>query len=84
MNKINLQEIEYFKGEIERMAEYDSFHANNPESQIESLSVMVGDLLANNKNHENDRLIALFYHIGKSLKELIKYRTINKQNNGEH
>lgn len=22
MNKINLQEIEYFKGEIERMAEY--------------------------------------------------------------
>lgn len=52
MNKINLQEIEYFKGEIERMAEYDSYHANNPESQIESLSVMVGDLLANNKNHE--------------------------------
>lgn len=69
--------------QIIRMAKSDNYHKGNPECQIESLSRIVGDLLAANKNGENDKLIAFFYHVGKSLKELIEYRTLNKQNNGE-
>ena len=45
---------------------------------------MVGGLLENNKNGENDMLIAFLTHVGRSLKELIKYKSLNKEHNGKY
>ena len=83
MGKIDLEKVEYYKEQITKMAECDLYHKDSPELQIDTLSKMVGGLLESNKNGENDMLIAFFTHVGRSLKELIKYRTINNQNDAK-
>ena len=83
MEKIDLEKVEYYKEQITKMAECDLYHKDSPELQIDTLSNMVGALLDSNKNGENDQLIAFFTHIGRSLKELIKYRTLNNLKNGK-
>lgn len=81
---INKKKIESYKKQILEITEYDHLHKNSPELQIETLSYMVGGLLENNKNGENDMLIAFLTHIGRSLKELIKYKSLNKEHNGKY
>lgn len=81
--KPDIKEIERYKNEIIKMAENDLYHKDSPELQIDTLSNIVGALLDSNKDGENDQLIAFFTHIGRSLKELIKYRTLNNQNDGK-
>lgn len=81
---INKKKIESYKKQILEITEYDLLHKNSPELQIETLSYMVGGLLENNKNGENDMLIAFLTHVGRSLKELIKYKSLNKEHNGKY
>ncbi len=81
--KIDLERVERYQQDIINMAQNDIYHSNCPETQIDTLSLMVGELLTDNENGKNDKLIAFFTHVGRSLKELIKYRTIKEQNNGK-
>lgn len=56
----------------------DKFHLNNVTRQIDTLALVVGDLLKNNENGVNDSLIGYYYHVGKSLRELEKVQKSNQ------
>lgn len=56
-------------------AKMDVLHINNPEQQIKTLGLMINALLEHNEFGENDGLIGLYFHIGRSLKQLIKLQT---------
>lgn len=77
--EIDYKQVEQYKQEILRIAQYDIFHSNSPELQIDTLSLMVDELLKDNENGKNDKLIAFFTHVGRSLKKLIRYRNSKQQ-----
>ena len=75
---INYKEIEHYKDVIVKAAENDLYHSDCPELQLDTLALIVGGLLKDNKDGKNEQLIGLLAHIGKSLHELIKYRNLMK------
>lgn len=54
--------------------EKDTLHINNPQRQIETLSILVDELLKDNNNGKNDPIIGFYANIGRSLKRLIEYQ----------
>lgn len=74
------ENIKKYMRDILKAGVKDNLHANNVTKQIETLSLIVAGLLNNNSNGVNDDLIGLYYHIGKSLREL---ETIQKNKSNE-
>jgi hypothetical protein len=74
MNKKNIQDCIKV---IMNAREKDTLHINNPKQQIATLSILVNELLKDNKDNKNDPLIGLYANIGRSLKRLIEYQKQN-------
>lgn len=83
MGKNDLKKQEYYREQLTRIAGYDLYHKDCPELQMDTLSRMIKALIDANKDDENDMLIAFLTHMGSSLYELIKYRTLNNMKNGK-
>lgn len=66
------EEIERYKNEVIQAAKEDFLHIDNPQRQIETLSVMANGLLINNENGKYDELIGFYANVARSLKKLIK------------
>ena len=66
------EEIERYKNEVIQAAKLDFLHIDNPQRQIQTLSVMANGLLINNKNGKYDELIGFYANVARSLKKLIK------------
>lgn len=74
MSKRNIQKC---IAVIMNAREKDTLHINNPQQQIETLSLLVNELLKDNEDGKNDPLIGLYANIGRSLKRLIEYQKQN-------
>lgn len=66
------EEIERYKNEVIQAAKEDFLHIDNPQRQIETLSVMANGLLINNENGKYNELIGFYANVARSLKKLIK------------
>ena len=66
------EEIERYKNEVIQAAKLDFLHIDNPQRQIQTLSVMANGLLINNENGKYDELIGFYANVARSLKKLIK------------
>lgn len=66
------EEIERYKNEVIQAAKMDFLHIDNPQRQIQTLSVMANGLLINNENGKYDELIGFYANVARSLKKLIK------------
>ena len=66
------EEIERYKNEVIQAAREDFLHIDNPQRQIETLSVMANGLLINNENGKYNELIGFYANVARSLKKLIK------------
>ena len=66
------EEIERYKNDVIRAAKLDFLHIDNPQRQIETLSVMANGLLINNENRKFDELIGFYANVARSLKKLIQ------------
>lgn len=78
MNETRKEKIKEYMKVILKAGSEDSFHANNVTRQINTLGLIVDDLLKNNENGVNNSLIGFYYHIGKSLRELEKVQKPNQ------
>lgn len=67
------QRIEEFKKKIILCAAKDVQHIGDPLKQIETLSLMVDQMLKDNEDGRHDRLIGFYANIGKSLTSLLKF-----------
>lgn len=74
MSKNNIQKC---IAVIMNARENDTLHINNPQQQIETLSILVNELLKDNEDGRNDPIIGLYANIGRSLKCLIEYQKQN-------
>lgn len=72
------EDMGHYRKVILECASKDLRHHNNPLGQIHTIASFVNQLLITNENGNNDELIGFYYHVCRSLKELIKYRTSNK------
>ncbi|MDD4822144.1 MAG: hypothetical protein PHI48_06260 [Bacteroidales bacterium] len=61
----------------------DVAHINNPENQISTLGLLVNELLKSNENGKNEALIGFYANIGRSLKQLIEYQKLQRENDHE-
>ena len=59
------EEIERYKNEVIQAAKLDFLHIDNPQRQIETLSVMASGLLAENENGKFDELIVVFKFVAR-------------------
>ena len=66
------EEIERYKNEVIQAAKLDFLHIDNPQRQIETLSVMANGLLIKNENGKYNELIGFYANVARSLKKLIK------------
>ena len=66
------EEIERYKNEVIQAAKEDFLHIDNPQRQIETLSVMANGLLIENENGKYNELIGFYANVARSLKKLIK------------
>lgn len=66
------EEIERYKNEVIQAAKEDFLHIDNPQRQIETLSVMANGLLIKNENGKYNELIGFYANVARSLKKLIK------------
>lgn len=66
------EEIERYKNDVIQAAKLDFLHIDNPQRQIETLSVMASGLLADNENGKFDELIGFYANVARSLKKLIQ------------
>ena len=72
------RKIEELKKKIVLCAAADVEHIGDPLKQIDTLSILVNELLKDNENGKNDALIGFYANIGKSLAALIKLQFNNK------
>lgn len=68
------QRIEDLKKKIILCAAKDVEHIGNPLKQIDTLSLIVDQLLKENENGKYDALIGFYANIGKSLAALVKFQ----------
>ncbi|SBW03863.1 hypothetical protein KL86DYS2_12511 [uncultured Dysgonomonas sp.] len=78
VSEVRKEQIEECVNTIVNIASKDTFHLNSVTKQIDTLGVMTMDLLEKNENRINDSLIGLFYHIGKSLRQLEDLQKLNQ------
>lgn len=77
ISKTRKEKIKECMKAILKAGSEDKFHLNNVTRQIDTLALIVGDLLKNNENGVNDNLIGFYYHVGKSLRVLEKAQKSN-------
>ena len=67
------QRVSEIKKKIILCAAKDVEHIGNPLKQIETLSLIVDQMLKDNENGKYDALIGFYANIGKSLVALLKF-----------
>ncbi|MBD5229655.1 MAG: hypothetical protein HDS69_06425 [Bacteroidales bacterium] len=65
--------IEEYKKKIILCAAKDVQHIGDPIKQIETLSLIVNQMLKDNEDGKHDFLIGFYANIGKSLASLLKF-----------
>ena len=72
--KIDPRRIEELKKKIILCAANDVEHIGNPLKQIDTLSLIVDQMLKENDNGKYDALIGFYANIGKSLAALVRFQ----------
>ena len=57
----------------------DSYHFDKPQHQIDTLDLIVNNLVNSNPNGENDLAIGFFTCVGRSLTRLIKLEKLQQE-----